>query len=205
MTMLQVKLATFLKNVLVNSKSIHPPSPPPPPGKPLGISFVFQKICNLQCQMAGAIKYPTVHAKSLIQPISLPPSPTDIITFLTSTYNFVETFPCSSVVLRYEPRCGVVSVSLPFSSYKIAYFLCAQLVKSSTMFSISRPQSSSLLRMNNFVPRVFLLSNVGEREDPGDEVGSGDETAHLQNSSSALPRFHGYHQIPWTSAPSDTS
>ena len=49
---------------------------------------------------------------------------------------------------------------------------------------ISRPQSSSPLHMTNFVLRVFWLSN------PGDEVGSDDKIAHLQNSLAASPRFH---------------
>ena len=57
---------------------------------------------------------------------------------------FVKSFPCSSVVLRYEPRYGDFSVSLPLLWYKIAYFLCAYLVKSFAMFSISRPQSPSV-------------------------------------------------------------
>ena len=60
-------------NVVVNSKNINQ-RPPPPTQNPRHLIF-FQKIRNLQCQMPSAIKYPTLHARSLMQLISLTTSP----------------------------------------------------------------------------------------------------------------------------------
>ena len=107
---------------------------------------------------------------------------THVTNVLTSTYNFVKTFPCSSVVLEYEPRYGDFSVSLPLLWYKIAYiyFLCAYLVKSSAMFLISRPQSSSVSSSpgSSRSPTLESEKTLGTRLSPGTRSVCTSKTAH---------------------------